>query len=33
VGRLSGTSRSLFIATPLLVSWRRGEIPLMARSS
>lgn len=29
VGLLSGTYSSIFFATPLLVSWERGEIPLL----
>lgn len=29
VGLLSGTYSSIFIATPLLVSWQKGEIPLL----
>ena len=29
VGMLSGTYSSIFIATPLLVSWENGEIPLV----
>jgi preprotein translocase SecF subunit len=30
VGLLSGTYSSIFIATPLLVSWEKGEIPLVS---
>jgi preprotein translocase SecF subunit len=30
VGLLSGTYSSIFIATPLLVSWEEGEIPLVS---
>ncbi len=29
VGMLSGTYSSIFIASPLLVSWEKGEIPLV----
>lgn len=29
VGLLSGTYSSIFVATPLLVSWEKGEIPLL----
>ncbi|HID53864.1 MAG TPA: protein translocase subunit SecF, partial [Anaerolineae bacterium] len=28
VGLLSGTYSSIFVATPLLVSWEKGELPL-----
>lgn len=31
VGLLSGTYSSIFIASPLLVSWEKGEIPLVKR--
>jgi len=31
VGLLSGTYSSIFIASPLLVSWEKGEIPLLRR--
>ncbi|MCP4362120.1 MAG: protein translocase subunit SecF [Chloroflexi bacterium] len=31
VGLLSGTYSSIFIASPLLVSWEKGEIPLVGR--
>lgn len=31
VGLLSGTYSSIFIASPLLVSWEKGEIPLVRR--
>lgn len=31
VGMLSGTYSSIFIAVPLLVSWQKGEIPLLSR--
>jgi len=30
VGLLSGTYSSIFIATPLLVSWEKGEIPIVS---
>ena len=30
VGMLSGTYSSIFIASPLLVSWEKGEIPLVS---
>jgi len=30
VGLLSGTYSSIFIATPMLVSWEKGEIPLVS---
>ena len=30
VGLLSGTYSSIFIATPLLVSWEKGEIPFVS---
>ena len=33
VGLLSGTYSSLFIATPLLVSWEQGELPLVGDKS
>jgi preprotein translocase subunit SecF len=29
IGLLSGTYSSIFFATPLLVSWEKGEIPLL----
>ncbi len=31
VGLVSGTYSSIFIAVPLLVSWQKGEIPLISR--
>ena len=31
VGLFSGTYSSIFIASPLLVSWEKGEIPLVRR--
>jgi preprotein translocase SecF subunit len=31
VGMLSGTYSSIFVAVPLLVSWQKGEIPLISR--
>ncbi len=33
VGLISGTYSSLFIGIPLLVSWDKGELPLLSRSS
>jgi len=30
IGLLSGTYSSIFIATPLLVSWEKGEIPIVS---
>lgn len=32
IGLLSGTYSSIFIAVPLLVSWQKGEIPLVNRA-
>lgn len=31
IGLLSGTYSSIFIAVPLLVSWEKGELPLISR--
>lgn len=33
VGMLSGTYSSIFVAVPLLVSWQKGEIPLLSRGA
>ena len=33
VGLLSGTYSSIFIAVPMLVSWQKGEIPLVSTAS
>ena len=31
IGMLSGTYSSIFVASPLLVSWKKGEIPFVSR--
>jgi preprotein translocase SecF subunit len=33
IGLLTGTYSSIFIASPLLVSWQKGEIPLLRRAA